>query len=372
MEHSHSAILAYIRDRNSHLRAPLVPGLTLNFEYLRGIGAKQNFLHDWSAGRKLGSSPAIHREFRNHPSLNQNSTWADAEWNRLELLGKVSFFPRGEPRPTRLNASPCALLLKPREGADPEDDIQNRFKARLILDLRRGMVNPRMPDVGVNYGTVDRAVSMLRQNDWIFVVDMQDCFFFNWRVHPDDCWQLGFYSGSRQQYGKYNFLPFGLKVAPGVNDESMKEILRLLHQECKISLVDFVDDLFEAGHSLEQSWDRLWAVVRFLSDCGLPVSAKPTGIRTPSQVQTWIGWVFDTVRCVVTITKAKCRKCQQACEQVLNADSHRLLRAHALAATAGLVSHVAEIYPQARRRLHPLWSDLNAAGVYAAWAHGFS
>ena len=38
-----------------------------------------------------------------------------------------------------------------------------------------------------------------------------------------------------------------------------------------------------------------------------------------------------------------------------------------MAEGAGLASHIAEVYPQARRRLHPVWADLNAAGVYAMW-----
>eukprot|EP00959_Pyramimonas_sp_CCMP1952_P046567 972667-Pyramimonas_sp.AAC.1 len=39
----------------------------------------------------------------------------------------------------------------------------------------------------------------------------------------------------------------------------------------------------------------------------------------------------------------------------------------ALAELAGLASHLAELLPQARRRMHPIWTDFNSANVYAAW-----
>ena len=87
---------------------------------------------------------------------------------------------------------------------------------------------------------------------YIFVVDLQDCFF-NWRVHPDDTWQLGFFSPHRRQFGKYEYLPFGLSIAPGVNDVSIKEILRLLSVHNEIDLFDFVDDLLGTASIAHQS-----------------------------------------------------------------------------------------------------------------------
>ena len=53
---------------------------------------------------------------------------------------------------------------------------------------------------------------------------------------------------------------------------------------------------------------------------------------------------------------------------MLEADNARVLRARQIASAAGLASHIAEVCPQARRRLHPIWSDMNSAGVYAMWA----
>ena len=220
--------------------------------------------------------------------------------------------------------------------------------------------------MGVNYGTLELAISRMHPGDYLFVIDLQGAFF-NWRVHPSDTMELGFYSPKRRQFGKYDFFPFGLSIAPGVNDESVKELLRLLVALESVTLTDFVDDLLGSGASLHSAWDALERSVRFFISAGVPVSSKPTGIRAPAQRQVWIGWVFDTLQGVVSVTEAKCCKCRSQCIEALELDSRRELSSRFLASAAGLASHIAEIYPQARRRLHPVWADLNAAGVYAMW-----
>ena len=55
--------------------------------------------------------------------------------------------------------------------------------------------------------------------------------------------------------------------------------------------------------------------------------------------------------------------------QVLAKDDRRELRARELASAAGLSCHIAQVFVQGRRRLHHVWGDLNAAGVYALWSH---
>ena len=119
---------------------------------------------------------------------------------------------------------------------------------------------------------------------------------------------------------------------------------------------------------MDIAWSTLDTAVQFLLDAGVPVSAKPTGIRPPAQCHTWIGWVFDTSLGIVTVSQGKCDKCRDLCAQVLDLDNRRQLRAHFLASAAGLASHITEVFPQARRRLHVVWADLNAAGVYTMWA----
>ena len=103
----------------------------------------------------------------------------------------------------------------------------DRFKARLVCDLSKSLVNEKLPHWDVKYGSVDLAVSRLSHSAWLYVVDLADAFY-NWKVSADDTWMLGFYSPTRRQYGRYLYFPFGLSTAPAFNDASVKEVLRLL------------------------------------------------------------------------------------------------------------------------------------------------
>eukprot|EP00959_Pyramimonas_sp_CCMP1952_P448626 9393607-Pyramimonas_sp.AAC.1 len=82
----------------------------------------------------------------------------------------------------------------------------------------------------------------------------------------------------------------GLAPAPGINDESIKEILRLLQCHEQVCLTDFVDDMLGSGTTQNEASDKLAAAVRFFLCIGIPVSCKPNGIRPPSQRQSWVGW----------------------------------------------------------------------------------
>ena len=193
-------------------------------------------------------------------------------------LVRSRFFPAGQAKPAALNVNPCALLLKPREGVDESAPLIERFKARLILDLLRGRVNERLPEVGVAYGTVDLAVSRMCRNDYLFVIDVQDSFF-NWRVRPDDSYELGFFSPARSQFGKYDFVPNGISIGPGVNYISVKELLRLCALHVGVELTGFMDDLLGRGGLQGDAWAAMESAVGFFINVGVPVSDKPSGLR---------------------------------------------------------------------------------------------
>ena len=97
-------------------------------------------------------------------------------------------------------------------------------------------------------------------------------------------------------------------------------------------------------------------------------STKPSGIRAPATRQVWCGWVFDTVLCIVTITDEKLQRAIVEITLVLDLDARGDLLARQLAQTAGLLSHIGEVFIQGKRRLHHVWAVLNAAGVYQLWA----
>ena len=126
-----------------------------------------------------------------------------------------------------------------------------------------------------------------------------------------------------------------MSVAPAPNDDSLKEVLRLLTLETGIVLTDFVDDMIGGASTLEEAWRKLEGAVRFFTSVGISVSCKNSGVRAPARIQLWVGWVFDTVQQALTITQAKCDECARRWADVLQADGRRKLKSRQLASAAG-------------------------------------
>ena len=126
---------------------------------------------------------------------------------------------------------------------------------------------------------------------FLCVVDLADASC-NWCALPSDSRWPGVWPPGRRRRGRHAFLPFGLKTAPSSNDSGLKEVLWLLQAHENAALTDFVDDNLRSQSTREDARQELARVVFFKA--GIPVSVKEGGFRPPSQVQTWVGWVFNS------------------------------------------------------------------------------
>lgn len=343
----------------------------MNFGYLKSIGCDPKYLKVWDEGWKLEPQNRLSDELKNHRSLDEVAERVHREYQRLEAKGKCTLFPPGEPKPDRLHVSPCAAVVTDKVyeagGRVPEQvPWEEKTKLRIVLDLLRGGVNKELADVGVNFSSAEKAASMLTRNCWMWTIDLTDAFL-NWRVHPDDTWMLGFYSPQTNQFGKHEYSMFGMPSAPGINDESVKEILRLLKEVEGISPEDFVDDLFYAEQDYEDAWDSLERAVRFLLKCGTPVSTKASGLRPPRQVQTWVGWEFDSILLQLRVPVPKVEKALVKTRSALDENREGKLSAKSFVKVVGFLSHVAEICSPGKRRLHSSWDLLNESGIQEMW-----
>ena len=150
-----------------------IRGLTLRLDRLKALGASAQFLQWWETGRPLNAAIGPQLNIRNHPSVKRHADWAEREWSRLNDLGEISFFPKGC-KPPEVHINPCALLLKERPDADPNDPRIEQYKARLLCDFLRVQINERLPAIAVNYGSVDSAVDMLLS---------PECLRWTWKTH---------------------------------------------------------------------------------------------------------------------------------------------------------------------------------------------
>ena len=101
--------------------------------------------------------------------------------------------------------------------------------------------------------------------------------------------------------------------------------------------VDFVDDMLGEGADANLAWARIEAVVDFFTAIGLQISQKPCGLRPPAQIQTWRGWIFDTLGLKVPSTEKKWKKALRRTGVVLTENGNRNLMAKELADSPGIL-----------------------------------
>ena len=338
-----------------------VRGLYLRLDFLRAVGVPPATLEEWELGIHLQQSPDVPLWKKNHPSLCTHREEGEAELQKLAELHKLDWLQPASAEARSTNVNPGALISK----ITPDGVIKNRF----IMDLRRGGVNARLPHWPVQYGCLDEVTSIIRRNDWLFVIDLADAFL-NWKVHPDSCRELGIRSPKTGLIGRYAYLPFGLATAPHVHVKNLAEVLQALQRCTGITVIPFVDDMVGGDSSPEESWKKMTTVVNFFLEAGIPVSIKEKGLRPPAQAQTWIGWVLDTANDLLQVEPRKITDLTRRWEETVAEDRKGTLRAKQLARTVGLANHVAEIWPQSRLHLRAIWGDLQASGAYAAWREG--
>ena len=359
--------LASLRKLMSDTTSSWDKGLQLNFEFLEREGTPPEFLHTWKNGWELMEriEPAL--EFSNHPSVADVAERCYRERLRLAELGKVQLFEPGAQKPELLHVSPSAAVITDKAGADPDAAWEDRTKLRLILDLKRGGVNRDAKHLDVNFASADKAVALMSQYDWLYVIDFAD-FFYNWKVCEDTAWKLGFYDAFSNRYGRYLYAVFGLTCSPGASDASLKVILANLKRSTGITLVDWVDDLIGSANSEQLAWNDLVTSIKYFLKCGMPVSIKPAGLKAPAQIQTWTGWTFNTIQMDITVPPEKISKALSRIEDTFEADSAGRLKVKALAKAIGILNHIAEIFLQGRRWLRGCWTSINETEVQALWA----
>ena len=70
----------------------------------------------------------------------------------MENLGKMQFWEPGAERPPGLHVNPCAAVVKDRPGCSPSDPEELRTKLRIIVDLKRSLVDLHVVEEDVDLG----------------------------------------------------------------------------------------------------------------------------------------------------------------------------------------------------------------------------
>ena len=160
-------------------------------------------------------------------------------------------------------------------------------------------------------------------------------------IHPSQHELLGFahhdYTG-KLRYFQFVVLPFGLCTAGFI----FTQILRVLIKHWRtlgIPVVSFFDDGLSAATSFTSALKNSDIVLSNLLEAGyIPNITK--SCWTPVQVLTWLGFIYDIIKGVISATPEKIEKCLMLRAQV---ESDRKLHIRTLASFTGtlLSLHIA-------------------------------
>ena len=343
----------------------------LDVEFLRSCGYDEKLASELESGVVL---PLIEGEedvvqLPNHKSMAECCEHASREWDRLAGLGKVQFV--GSQKPDWLWLMPCAGVIKERPGAEQEEDWLKRFKLRLIVDMRRGLVNSRLDwqQRKLKFGTLEECCFRLQKGGWQIIVDCADCFF-NWPISGQSRYLLGFYDEHKKRYGFYCAVPFGLRVGPEINDSHLKEVLRCFSVGIGATdpPVDFVDDLYDTRPEKEQAWKLMESLVLFLLRAGIPPTTKKQGLVPPSQSVDYTGWNIKSVDMTVSVPPEKAEKGIDRARNVIEANKRNSLHVSELVSCVGFLNHLAQLILAGRRHLSELWGAITETGIHLLWA----
>ena len=186
-----------------------------------------------------------------------------------------------------------------------------------------------------SYNSVDSAVQVLKQEDFMAVVDISSAYR-SVSVHADHSKFQGFTwdFGEGKETLIDNRLCFGLRCAPNIFDSLSSFIVKIAISEGASHVINYLDDFLIISPSEEQCLAERKIVTDTITHLGFGVSWKK--VTAPSQVTTFLGITIDSVAMELSLPLAKVEKLQLAIRAILDKGS---ATKRELECIGGLVSH---------------------------------
>ena len=185
---------------------------------------------------------------------------------------------------------------------------------RLILDLSD--LNNYIKKVHFQMDGLENIVSLISHNDFLASLDLQDAFF-SIAMHPSCYKYLCFdFEGTRYCFVA---LVFGLTCAPRIFTKILKvplSYLRLRGNRCSA----WLDDILLVDSSFNSSSSQVSSVISFLENLGFLIKPSKSNL-VPTQSLQHVGFVWDTVKYVVSVPHDKVSSLQNLCSYALSAPS---------------------------------------------------
>lgn len=174
-------------------------------------------------------------------------------------------------------------------------------KYRLILNLKS--LNKNIVYRHFKMDTLQTALGMINPNYFMASIDLSDAYYSIPVAPIDQKFLLFQFEGIRY---RYTCLPNGLSSAPRIFTKIMKPVLSSLRKKGH-QVMNYLDDLFMTGESVEECQETVLETVKLLSDLGFTIHPDKSQF-TPSQVIEFLGFIINTKSFDVKLTPEKVLK----------------------------------------------------------------
>ncbi|CAI7784822.1 unnamed protein product [Closterium sp. NIES-53] len=164
----------------------------------------------------------------------------------------------------------------------PLNVVEQKYKCKLILDLRKVNANLIMPKF--KYEGLNRVADLARVGDWMFSIDLKSGYH-HIDIHPS-CWKFLGFEFDKRTYA-FRSLPFGLATSPFVFTQLGKQ-LALRWREQGIRVIPYVDDILFLCQSKAHAQAICQGVILDIKEAGFVINAKKSQL-SPSQRLRFLG-----------------------------------------------------------------------------------
>lgn len=189
---------------------------------------------------------------------------------------------------------------------------------RQVSNLKQ--LNQFIPPVHFKMETLSDLKDVLRQNDWLTTVDIQDAFF-HIPLAQD---QMDFYRFHWEgAHFRFRAMPFGLSLAPRTFTKVLRPVVGYLRSKGVRCLI-YLDDILIMALSREESIQHTQLVVDILHRLGFSVNF-PKSQLTPATQADFLGFRVDSINMSLQLTPKKLTRLRALLRATYNKAATRYL-----------------------------------------------
>ena len=200
---------------------------------------------------------------------------------------------------------------------------------RVILDLTD--LNEFVKDKHFKMETIEMVKRLIKQGCFMSSLDWKDAYY-SVKVNENFRKYLKFYW--RGKLYQFTCLPNGLKSAPRIFTKITKVVFSTARKQ-DVTASSYIDDAITIGDLILETKDNVRKLIAITDKAGFVTHPTKSELE-PTQVKKHLGFMIDSVRMILSISKQRIEKIQTQSVKILQfANKHQSIRLKKLAQLVG-------------------------------------